>query len=269
MTHTAPAAFADTQIYPLTNAQLWQLMQGLSNDRVKNLKGLSYVEAWDVKATLTRVFGFGGFSTEILAQELVHKEQVPQSRDANKMNWSVAYSVTLRLYIHQLGAYYDESAVGSSSQPVIGEALDMAIKSASSDALKRCATLLGTQFGLSLYDSGNQAEVIKTIVAPGQEWHRGARVDKSAKQTAETMGAIVDGQRPASAGESVQHLRPEGVSDEEHRQNMANLNNALGVQVKRQQERQAADGDVPMALDPSLDNGDQSEAMAAADGHHE
>lgn len=242
MTHTHPAAFTEAAIRPLTNAQLWQLMQGLKDDRVKVLKGMSYVEAWDVKATLTRVFGFGGFSTEITTQQLVHKEQVPQVKDPNKFNWAIAYSVTLRLYIHQLGSYYDESAVGSSSQPLLGEALDMAIKSASSDALKRCATLLGTQFGLSLYDDGNQNEVIKTIVAPGQEWHRGARVDKSAAQTAATMGAIVDGQRPASAAASVDHLRPEDASEEQHQQNMEHLNNALSAQVAKRQERSADQG---------------------------
>ena len=171
MTHTpsAPPVFDPARIKPLTEAQLWQLMQFLSDDRVKQLKGMSYVEAWDVKATLTRVFGFGGFSTQILNGSLIHKEQVPQARDANKMNWSVAYECTMRLIVPQLGAYWDETAVGSSAQPVIGEALDMATKSASSDALKRCATMLGTQFGLGLYDDGNQMEIIRRIVAPGQE----------------------------------------------------------------------------------------------------
>lgn len=241
-------------------------MQGLSNDRIKVLKGMSYVEAWDVKATLTRVFGFGGFSTQILEGGLIYKEQVPQSRDATKMNWSVAYACTMRLIVPQLGSFYDETAVGSNAQPLIGEALDMATKSASSDALKRCATLLGTQFGLSLYDDGNKNDVIKTIVAPGQEWEKGAKVDvearRAAREAAEQMGAIVDG-RPANAAASVAHLKPEGVDDEAHRQAMEHLNTSLSAQVKKKAEREGG-ADVPMALDTSMDD-----ALAAADADAE
>lgn len=255
MTHTPPI-FDPARIRDLTDAQLWQLMQGLKDDRVKVLKGMSYVEAWDVKATLIRVFGFGGFSTQILSGSLIHKEQVPQARDANKMNWSVAYECTMRLIVPQLGAFYDETAVGSSAQPLVGEALDMATKSASSDALKRCATLLGTQFGLSLYDDGNQNEVIKTIVAPGQEWHRGGRPQKQPQKKQQEQ------ERPATAAASVAHLRPEGVDDEAHQRNMANLNSALSAQVKKQEHRGP---DVPVALDESLDenheDGRETEAL--------
>jgi len=160
MTHTPPI-FDPQRIKPLTNAQLWQLMQALPDHRVKELKGLSYVEAWDVKATLTRVFGFGGFSTEILSEQIMFEEQVPRSSGSGT-NWSIGYKVSLRLIIPQLGAYWDEAAVGSNSQGSRAEATDNAVKGATSDALKRCATMLGTQFGLSLYDKGNQNEIIRT-----------------------------------------------------------------------------------------------------------
>lgn len=256
MTHTPPPVFDPARIRPLTEAQLWQLMQGLPNDRVKQLKGLSYVEAWDVKATLTRVFGFGGFATQILSEEVMFAEQVARSGGSGT-NWSVGYRVSLRLIIPQLGTFFDEAAVGSNSQGSRAEATDNAVKGATSDALKRCATMLGTQFGLSLYDNGNQNEVIKTIVAPGQEWHRGARVDKSAQQAAETVAGIIDG-RPASAAASVEHLRGEGVDDAQHQRNMANLNASLSAQVSRQAQR---GDDVPMALDPGYEDGREAEAL--------
>lgn len=252
MTHTPPVFDVD-RIKPLTNAQLWQLMQSLSADRVKERSGLSYVEAWDVKATLTRVFGFGGFSTQILSEQLMFEEQTTNSKGGK--NWSIGYRVSLRLIIPQLGAYYDEAAVGSNAMPSRADATDNAVKGATSDALKRCATMLGTQFGLSLYDKGNQNEVIKTIVAPGQEWNRGAKVDVEAKRAAQAMAAIVEGQRPASAGESVDHLKPEDVSAAKHEEHKALLNNALSAQVQKQAQRQAAaeDVDVPMYADDSLD----------------
>jgi hypothetical protein len=64
---------------------------------------------------------------------------------------------------------YREGAVGSTSGPanMIGEHHDNAAKTAASDALKRCAMNLGTQFGLSLYDNGTTNDVVKrTLVVP-------------------------------------------------------------------------------------------------------
>lgn len=248
MTSTPAPIFDVDRIHPLTNTQQWQLMQDLPATRVKELKGMSYVEAWDVKATLTRVFGFGGFSTQILSEELMFADQVPRSGNSGGALWSIAYRVSLRLIIPQLGAFFDEAAIGSNSQGSRADALDNAVKGATSDALKRCATMLGTQFGLSLYDKGNKSEVIKTIVAPGQEWTRGARPvitingEKKEQPPAE---------RPATAAASVAHLRGEGVDDAKHQQNMANLDAALSVQVKKQKESGTYTG--PAALDPGLD----------------
>jgi Recombination DNA repair protein (RAD52 pathway) len=251
MTHTPPI-FDPDRIKPLTNAQLWQLMQGLSADRVKERSGLSYVEAWDVKACLTRVFGFGGFSTEILSEGEVFRLEVPRS-NGNGVNWSIGYRVSLRLIVPQLGAYWDEAAVGSNAQGSIAEAYDNAVKGATSDALKRCATMLGTQFGLSLYDKGNQNEIIKRIVAPGQEWNKGARVIPSAEREALERITAGEGQRPASAGASVDHLKPEDVSAEKHEENKALLNSALSAAVAKQQSERRSGPDVPAALDTSLD----------------
>lgn len=63
---------------------------------------------------------------------------------------------------------YSEAAVGSATGGAessgIGDLHDNAIKSAASDALKRCAINLGTQFGLSLYDNGSTREIIKKVL---------------------------------------------------------------------------------------------------------
>jgi recombination DNA repair RAD52 pathway protein len=154
---------------PISDKQLATLMRDLNPNRVAKREGMSYLEAWDVKAHLTRVFGFGGFSSEVLASQIIFAQQVPQARDKNKTNWKVAAQVTLRLSIHQFGAVFTEVAVAGSSQPDFTESADMALKSAESDALKRAAISLGTQFGLSLYDNGSTADVIRAIVEPHQE----------------------------------------------------------------------------------------------------
>jgi recombination DNA repair RAD52 pathway protein len=245
---------------PLTDVQLKQLMTDLNSNRIASLKKgnttLSYLETWDVKATLIRVFGFGGFSAEADECEVVRIENnVPKTTGWGKdkttlpiefdpdgqikfgtANFRVNVRVRVKLTIHQLGAVYTEWAACSQTGPDLGEVTDFAIKTAESDALKRAAIYLGTQFGLSLYNDGATQDVVKAILAPGQEWSRGQRVYP---EVAAVMGGIVNGQRPDTAAASVEHLRPEDVSDEKHQQNMAHLNSALSAQVKKKAEREA------------------------------
>ncbi len=157
----------------ITPEQLKILMGNLNPARVKSRsqsgRSFSYLEGYDVKATLIRVFGFGGFSAEVVANDVVTKDEVKIGKD-QKDGWRVSVMSTVKLTIHSTGAVYTESAIATSSQPSLGDALDMAIKSASTDALKRAATYLGTQFGLSLYADGTTTEVVKVIVAPDQTW---------------------------------------------------------------------------------------------------
>lgn len=154
----------------LSNEQYEQLLKPLNASRVaqRNQAGisLSYLEAWDVKAHLIRIFGFGGWSADVLSADLAFEEKDEKGR------WNVGYKVVMRLRIHGddplaiADATYTEAAVGSSTQPQRGEAHDMAIKTAESDALKRAAINLGTQFGLSLYDNGNRNDVVKKTLVP-------------------------------------------------------------------------------------------------------
>jgi recombination DNA repair RAD52 pathway protein len=159
----------------LNDAQYAQLLKPLNPSRVAKRsqagRNLSYLEAWDVKAHLNRIFGFGSWSADVLSAELAFEEK------NEKGQWNVGYKVVLRLTLHGIhstvnqrhevtdhDATYTEAAVGSASLPQRGEAHDMAVKTAESDALKRAAINLGTQFGLSLYDNGSTKDVIgKTL----------------------------------------------------------------------------------------------------------
>lgn len=143
----------------LNERQYAQLLAPLNEKRVAKRSGgggkaLSYLEAWDVKAHLIRIFGFGAWSADVIDTALAYEEQT------DKGNWSVGYRVVLRLTIHPLSCTYTEAAVGSAMLGQRGEAHDMAIKTAESDALKRAAINLGTQFGLSLYDNGSLRDVV-------------------------------------------------------------------------------------------------------------
>lgn len=146
----------------LNDAQYAQLLKPLNPSRVAKRqqagRNLSYLEAWDVKAHLNRIFGFLNWSADVIESSLAFEDQ------NEKGQWQVGYKVVLRLSFTYSYATYTEAAVGSASLPQRGEAHDMAIKTAESDALKRAAINLGTQFGLSLYDNGSMKDVVgKTL----------------------------------------------------------------------------------------------------------
>lgn len=174
----------------ITEQQLKVLMSDLNPFRVKSRtqsgRSFSYLEGYDVKATLIRVFGFAGFSAEVLTNNVVAQDEVKVGKD-QKDGWRVSVMSTVRLTIHgERDAVYTESAIATSSQPSLGDALDMAIKSASTDALKRAATYLGTQFGLSLYNDGSTTEVVRRVFAPEQQWPSA----EAQKMSAETERAL-------------------------------------------------------------------------------
>lgn len=148
----------------ITSEQYEQLLKPLNQARVAKRaqagRQLSYLEAWDVKAHLIRIFGFGGWSWHVATAELAFEGE-------KEGKWNVGYKVIGTLTIHDLGCVYTEAAIGSATLPQRGEAHDMAVKTAESDAIKRAAINLGTQFGLSLYNDGSTNDVVKkTLVVP-------------------------------------------------------------------------------------------------------
>lgn len=159
----------------LSTEQYEALLQGLNPAYVANRRGgggatLSYVEAWHIKRTLTRIFGFGGWSAEVLEAEHMFTEEVPTNRG---VNYHVGYKVLMRLTIvdtYGMPTCFTEAAVGSATLPQLGEAHDMAVKTAESDALKRCAINLGDQFGLSLYNGGSVEPVVVMTLNPPSDY---------------------------------------------------------------------------------------------------
>jgi len=201
------------------------LMAPLNPARVSKRDNMSYLEAWDVKASLIKVFGFGGFSSELIESEILDVREVAQ-RNGSKMNQKVTAKAVVRLTIHQTGAVYTEAAIAGSSQPDITESMDMAIKSAESDALKRAAIFLGTQFGLSLYNAGRTTDIVQRVFAPDQLWPRPNpealkdEGERQEEQATEADEVIVD--------ESTYNTTPE-----QREANQALLNRALQMRAEK------------------------------------
>lgn len=156
----------------LTDRQYKLLTGPLDRGRVKRLKGNDYLEQWDVRRWLIRVFGFGGWSFERVDCQLV-KELEHRSGNAkdDRPRWTVVYRYEGRLTVYSEDrlflAVYEDAAIGDAqNQPILGEAHDQALKSAASGALKRCAVNLGDQFGLGLYGEVEGPVVKWSMVRP-------------------------------------------------------------------------------------------------------
>ena len=268
----------------LTDDQLKQLTANLRQDRVSTRKQgtaqLSYLEAWDVKATLIRIFGYGGFDAEALDCEIVRVENnIPKTEwvDRKKIekpieftpdgqvkfgtaNFRVTARVQVRLHIKQLGATYTEWAASSQTGPDIGEVTDFAIKTAESDALKRAAIYLGTQFGLSLYNNGSFNDVVRVVLAPGQEWRNGVRYNP--EEMRRLQEAAAGGEHPKAADNVVRYP---GVTDEQHEANKALLNSALSARDQKNAEADPAGEEYQRHVTAER-NADEHPGQATVDG---
>lgn len=192
----------------ITAEQYDYLMKPLRSTRIASRrqggKNLSYLESWDVRAHLTRIFGFGNFDAEMIDAALMFQRDYMGGKDGDTAMWEVAYRVTFRLVVRDAKgneiARYTEGAVGSASGSVdLGGLHDNALKTAASDALKRCAINLGTQFGLSLYDNGATGDVVRqTLVKPPGHQEKAPTPDQE-KNLEGSVGVTPTGEATAEA----------------------------------------------------------------------
>lgn len=156
----------------ITPAQYSFLVEPIKEYRVQHLRGNAHLEQWDIRRHLIRCFGFGGFDIETKSVTCVAQIEHKPAKEGDKSRWTVVYTAEVRLSLKtQSGAVfavYEDGASGDSqNQPSLGDAHDQALKTALSQALKRCAVNLGDQFGLSLYNGGRlDAVVHRSLVAP-------------------------------------------------------------------------------------------------------
>lgn len=208
----------DAFLRGLTADQLNMLLTPLNPNRVKDHKGNAHLEAWDVRRWLTRIFGFGGWDDEILSMDCIHSVTSPIGNDPSplKHRCTAVYRVTMRLIVKdQCGnvlGHWDDGATGEGiNQVSVGDAHDLALKAALSQALKRCAVNLGDQFGLSLYNKGDlRGVVVRTLGHPVLT----APVD--APEDAPVLGGELEEQHeapqdPAPQVRQEQPQRPNGV----------------------------------------------------------
>lgn len=127
-----------------------QLKQPLDVNRVSKRQGggsmmLSYIETHDVISTLNKIFGYDGWSFELL-----------ECQEKPCLNGFI-FRQFARLTVRFEGQEVRREDVGigvatQSSGTLKSDTIEKAYKEAASDALKRCGRTLGDQFGNSLYE---------------------------------------------------------------------------------------------------------------------
>ena len=190
----------------------------------------SHLTGHTVIAQLNRIFGYGGHSWEVTSgPSPIGGQGRGVDSSTGEILLPVGYVCMGRLTVKTKSGPVSFDGVGVESLDADGTfgAHDMAIKGAETDAMKRAARHLGTQFGLSLYFGGvtdmpahfraNSEAPAKAEAAPAaREQGDNARRTQGSRPAAQSQsrgGDKSQGSRPAAQSQS------RGNGGQEPRQN--------------------------------------------------
>ena len=108
---------------------------------------LAYVEGWHVIAEANRIFGYDAWDRHTLSTRCVWS-------DAANHHYAAAYTAKVRIAVRAGSIVITREGCGSGSARAStpGEAHELALKAAETDATKRALATFGNPFGLALYD---------------------------------------------------------------------------------------------------------------------
>ena len=135
----------------LSDTQVRQLRAKLEGKHVKtrNANGtdLHYVEGWHVIAEANRIFGYDAWDRRTLASHCVWSGQSGAYHGA-------AYIAKVRVSVRagDITIVREGSGTGEGRAATPGQAHELALKGAETDATKRALSTFGNPFGLALYD---------------------------------------------------------------------------------------------------------------------
>jgi len=112
-------------------------------ERTQAGQRLSYVEGWYCIAEANRIFGFGGWSCEVVSVTVLRS-------DAGGDRYTHVVRVHVRVRVGDV--VRDGIGVGVGQQKDPAAAIELAEKAAETDAQKRALRSFGNRFGLALYD---------------------------------------------------------------------------------------------------------------------
>lgn len=149
----------------LTRMQVQRLLKAIDPNHVESKRGLAYMAQHEVRAELTRIFGIGGWDSQVESMDLLWEDSY-EHETSKKTMYRACYQAAVRLNIRDywgnpVCSFVEWHAEANSGLPDRGEAYAMAITSVESYALRRAAIGLGDRLGLGLYDNGNKTPLVK------------------------------------------------------------------------------------------------------------
>jgi DNA recombination protein Rad52 len=144
-----------------TDPQLRQLKAKLDprhiRTRTSNGAELSYLEGWHTIAEANRIFGYDAWDRRTIFASCVFT-------GVKAGNHHAAYIAKVRVTVRagELSITREGSGTGEANAPTPGQAHELALKTAETDATKRALATFGNAVGLALYDP-EQAGVKRTF----------------------------------------------------------------------------------------------------------
>ena len=134
-----------------TEAQVKSLDAKLDSKHVKTRKVqnaiLNYVEGWHVIAEANRIFGYDAWDRQTISTRCVWSGTMSR-------HYAAAYTAKVRISVRAGAITITREGCGSGEAKALpaGEAHEIALKAAETDATKRALATFGNPFGLALYD---------------------------------------------------------------------------------------------------------------------
>jgi len=147
------------------------------------LKGIPYLQGHDVIENANRIFGEGGWGFRVAG--------IPTCIESGEQGQKgTTYGVYAVMGTLSVAGGLEFSDIGTSVRQGSGSGgLEMAVKGAATDALKRCLRMYGDQFGLVLYDGAmGMADLRREFAEAGN----GERVDTATGEITPAAPAPVE-----------------------------------------------------------------------------
>jgi len=137
------SGFSKTQLGRLTG----KLDRRHVRSREVEGRSVDYIEGWFAIAQANAIFGFAGWD-----REMTHFERIFERTRGDVTSCAYVARVRIRVRAGRTTIVREGSGLGSATANSSGEAHDVALKAAETDATKRALATFGNGFGLGLYD---------------------------------------------------------------------------------------------------------------------
>ena len=129
---------------------------------------LAYVEGWHVIAEANRIFGYDAWDRRTFSTKCVWS-------GSNSQGYAAAYTAKVRISVRAGSITITRDGCGSGEAKAVkpGEAHELALKAAETDATKRALATFGNPFGLALYDRHLAGVTNRKAVMSTTEEYRG------------------------------------------------------------------------------------------------